>query len=197
MEEKELKVEDIPWGYALCFNSECGDKDRCMHYQAWLLMPKDRYSGQAVFPTAWENGKCRCFREKKLVKKAWGFSKLYHNVPQRQRAEARECVHALFGSGNGPYYRAHHGENMLAPKAGRNFGGSRQVWQHRGYWVWSLRDRLGLRLIDTNSHLPLLKSEKLLSIRGLNKILHLFCFHKTSTYPLLTIYKTTWNQNSH
>jgi len=54
----------------LCFNNECADKDRCMHYQAWLLMPKERDCGTAVYPTAWEDGQCRCFREKKLVKKA-------------------------------------------------------------------------------------------------------------------------------
>ena len=116
MEEKELKAKDIPWGYPLCFNNECADNDRCMHYQARLLMPKDRYSGSAVFPTAWENGKCRCYREKRLVKKAWGFTRLYNNIPQRQKAEARQCVRALFGSGNGPYYRAHHGEIMLSPQ---------------------------------------------------------------------------------
>jgi hypothetical protein len=33
-EEKELKAKDIPWGYPLCFNRECRDKDKCMHYQA-------------------------------------------------------------------------------------------------------------------------------------------------------------------
>ena len=114
MEEKELKAEDIPMGYPLCFNSECADKDRCMHYQAWLVMPKDRNSGSAVYPTAWEDGPCRCFCEKKLVKKAWGFTKLYDSVPKWQRAEARQRVHALFGGGNGPYYRVHHGENMLS-----------------------------------------------------------------------------------
>ena len=116
MEEKELKAEDIPKGYPLCFNNECADKDSCMHYQARLLMPNDRYSGAAVYPTAWEDGHCRCFREKKLVKKAWGFTKLYDNVPHWQKAEARQCVHALFGGGNGPYYRVHHGENMLSPQ---------------------------------------------------------------------------------
>ena len=55
MEEKELKAEDIPKGYPLCFNNECADKDRCMHYQARLLMPKERYYGAAVYPTAWED----------------------------------------------------------------------------------------------------------------------------------------------
>ena len=116
MEEKELKGKDIPWGYSLCFNNECADKDKCMHYQARLLMPQDRYSGPAVFPTAWENGKCRCFREKRRVTKAWGFTKLYRNVPQHLKAEARQRVRALFGKGNGPYYRVHHGENMLSPE---------------------------------------------------------------------------------
>jgi hypothetical protein len=37
-------------------------------------------------------------------------------VPQRQKAEARHYVHALFGRGNGPYYRAHHGDIMLSPQ---------------------------------------------------------------------------------
>jgi hypothetical protein len=87
-----------------------------MHYQAWLLMSKEQYEGAAIFPTAWESGKCRCFREKRLVEKAWGFTKIYDNVPRRDKAEARQRVHALFGSGNGPYYRVHHGEKRLTPK---------------------------------------------------------------------------------
>ena len=114
--EKELKANDIPWGYALCFNDACGLKDKCMHYQARLLKSEGRYIGQAVYPTAWQDGECRCFREKKLAKKAWGFAKLYQNVPYHQRADARQCVRSYFSSGNGPYYRYHHGENMLTPK---------------------------------------------------------------------------------
>ena len=102
--------------YALCFNDACGLKDKCMHYQARLLTAEGRYSGQAVYPTAWQDGECRCFREKKLVKKAWGFSQLYKNVPHYQRAEARHCVRSYFSSGNGPYYRFYHGENKLSPQ---------------------------------------------------------------------------------
>ena len=114
--EKELKVKNIPWGYSLCFNDACKEKEKCMHYQARLLMPEECYSGQAVYPTAWKEGQCRCFCEKKLVRKAWGFTKLYNNVPKNLKAEARQCVHAYFGRGQGPYYRVHHGENMLSPK---------------------------------------------------------------------------------
>ena len=92
MENKELKSKDIPWGYALCFNDACGLKDKCMHYQTRLLKAEGRYIGQAVYPTAWQDG------------------------PSRDRAEARHCVRSYFSSGNGPYYRVHHGENKLSPQ---------------------------------------------------------------------------------
>ena len=116
MEEKILTYKDIPMGYPLCFNKECKQKENCMHYQARLLLPEDCHYGSAIFPTAWQDGNCMYFKEKRLVRKAWGFTKLYDNVPQRQRAEARQSVHAFFGRGNGPYYRAHHGEIMLSPE---------------------------------------------------------------------------------
>ena len=116
MEEKILTYKDIPMGYPLCFNYECTQKDHCMHYQARLLMPEGRLYGSAVFPTAWQDGACKCFREKKLVQKARGFTKLYDNIPRWQRAEARHCVRSYFSGGNGPYYRYHHGENLLSPE---------------------------------------------------------------------------------
>ena len=87
-----------------------------MHYQAMLLTSAGRYSGSAVFPTAWQDGKCRCYREKKLVRKAWGFSGLYKNVDHRDKTAARQSVSSYFGRGNGQYYRAHHGEILLSPK---------------------------------------------------------------------------------
>ena len=50
------------------------------------------------------------------MQKAWGFTHLYDNVPQRDKAEARLCVRSSFSGGNGPYYRVHHGENMISPE---------------------------------------------------------------------------------
>ena len=116
MEEKKLTYNDVPMGYSLCFNNECANKACCMHYQARLLMPKERYYGQAIYPTAWQDGACKAFREKRLVRKAWGFTKLYHNIPHRDVAEARRCVRNYFSGGCGPYYRYHHGENLLSPE---------------------------------------------------------------------------------
>lgn len=116
MEEKKLTYNDIPMGYPLCFNDECAKKACCMHYQARMLMPENRYYGSAIYPTAWQNDECKCFCEKRMVRKAWGFTHLYNHVPQRDVAEARRCVRSYFSGGCGPYYRYHHGENLLSPE---------------------------------------------------------------------------------
>ena len=116
MEEKKLTYKDVPMGYPLCFNHECTKKGNCMHYQARLTLPEGHLSGPAVFPTAWQDGECKCFHEKRFVRKAWGFTKLFNNVPQRDKAEARRCVRSYFSRGCGPYYRYHHGENLLSPE---------------------------------------------------------------------------------
>ena len=114
--ENRLELKNIPWGYELCFNESCPLRDRCLHYQAYLLKPAEKLGGAAVYPDAWKRGECVSFREAKQVQKAWGFSQLYKNVPRHQRAEARFCVRSYFSGGNGPYYRYHHGEKMLSPR---------------------------------------------------------------------------------
>lgn len=84
--------------------------------QARLLLPEERLAGPTIYPTAWKDGECKHYREKRLVQKAWGFTHLYDIVPQRDKAEARYCVRSSFSGGNGPYYRVHKGENMIYPK---------------------------------------------------------------------------------
>jgi hypothetical protein len=114
--ENLLESKNIPHGYALCFNEGCQLRDKCLHFQAYLLKPENQLGGPAIYPDAWKNGQCQRFNEAKLVQKAWGFTKLYHNVPQRDKAEARQSVRSFFSHGCGPYYRYHHGENMLSPE---------------------------------------------------------------------------------
>ena len=116
MEEKKLTYRDVPMGYPLCFNEGCSKSACCMHYQARLTLPEDRHHGPAIYPTAWQDGECKYFREKRLVQKAWGFTRIYHNIPQKDKAEARQRVRSSFSGGNGPYYRVHHGENMITPE---------------------------------------------------------------------------------
>lgn len=113
--EKRIDIKNIPWGYELCFNADCQLREKCLHYQAYLLKPAERLGGPAVYPDAWKDGQCRRFCEDKLIQVAWGFKNIYKNVPYYQRSEARLCVKNYFSSGNGPYYRYYHGENKLTP----------------------------------------------------------------------------------
>jgi hypothetical protein len=114
--EKQLEYKNIPWEYPLCFNEACKLRESCMHYQAYKLHPKERLTGPAVLPSAWQDGECQRYSETGLVKKAWGFSNIYNNVPNYQKAEARRRVKSYFSWGNGPYYRYHHGVNKLSPR---------------------------------------------------------------------------------
>ena len=102
--------------FPLCFNHECAKNACCMHYQAGLLLPDDCHHGPAIYPTAWRNGECKYFREKRLVLKAWGFTHLYDNLPRKDKSAARQRVMSYISSGCGPYYRYHHGERLLSPE---------------------------------------------------------------------------------
>ena len=113
--EKELEIKDIPSKYKLCFNEACQLRDNCMHYQAYLRKSETVLAGPAIYPDAWKNGQCEHFNEVKIVTKAWGFTRIYNNVPQYLVATARRKVSNYFSRGCGPYYRYHHGENKLTP----------------------------------------------------------------------------------
>ncbi len=118
--EKQLELKNIPWEYELCFNENCPLREKCLHYQAYLLQPARRLGGPAIYPSAWKSGECSRFTEAKLIQKAWGFDHLYDNVPNNLKSAARQDVHAYLGSGQSAYYRVHHGERMLSPRQQRD-----------------------------------------------------------------------------
>ena len=113
--ENRLELKNIPWEYELCFNENCPLREKCLHYQAYMLQPAKRLGGPAIYPSAWKSGECSRFTEAKLIQKAWGFEHLYDNVPNNLKSTARKRVHAYLGSAQSAYYRVHHGERMLSP----------------------------------------------------------------------------------
>ena len=40
--ENQLKYENIPNGYELCFNNNCQQRECCLHYQAYRLQWRKR-----------------------------------------------------------------------------------------------------------------------------------------------------------
>jgi hypothetical protein len=80
--DQNLEIKNIPSKYKLCFNEACQLREKCMHYQAYLRKPETVLGGPAIYPDAWKNGQCERYNEVKMVRKAWGFTRIYNNVPQ-------------------------------------------------------------------------------------------------------------------
>jgi hypothetical protein len=145
--EKQLQRKNIPFGYKLCFNEACQLREKCMHYQAYLLQSKERLSAPAILPSAWQDGQCQCYCEDKMVKKAWGFSNIYNNVPNYQKAEASEGEELLQLGQRSllplPSWR----EQTIASATERHHGDTVRLRQYRRIKVRPLRN--GLRLCLT------------------------------------------------
>ena len=119
MKEKELSeltYKDAPSGYPICYNELCSKRGECMHYHMSSLMPSYKKEGKAVYPAAWKDGECSYFREKRLVRMAWGFNGLYKNLTKHEAADARVLVRQYFNMGKSTYYYYHHGEKLLSPR---------------------------------------------------------------------------------
>jgi hypothetical protein len=64
------------------------------------MKSENRLGGPAIYPDAWKNGLCKRYNEAKMIRKAWGFSHIYNNVPHYLRAEARQKVSNYFSNGS-------------------------------------------------------------------------------------------------
>ena len=82
MDEKELlkkafKYGNVPSNITYCFTEPCPMKDKCIHYLSALYKNEETDRGDAIFPNALKNGKCKYFAPLRVVKMAWGFDKLF------------------------------------------------------------------------------------------------------------------------
>lgn len=137
------EIINVPEGYLYCFNTGCPREKECMRHFAAEHIVHNTIMGSAVFPTALlVDGGCPKFKQKRVVKAAWGFSHLFKEVKERHATLLRDKIKAYLG-GNGTYYRYHHGERLLTPEQqewilnlfrqygyaeGLEFEGYRNVW---------------------------------------------------------------------
>lgn len=137
--ESQIKVPDE---YLYCFNAGCPKEKDCIHHFAAEHVASSVKQGQAVFPTALQGDEaCGKFKQKRLIKAAWGFSPLFEDVKERHSTILRNKIKDFLG-GNGTYYRYHHGDRLLTPEQqawildlfsrygydGLHFGGYQEVW---------------------------------------------------------------------
>ena len=114
MEKLDLKFENVPNNWAVCFNNDCPLKEQCLRYQAAITVPDGVCYGMSVWPQAYKNGQCRMFAEIKTVTMAWGFSQLYKDLRHEDYKEIRTRMEDHFGRA-GNYYRYNRGEKLLTP----------------------------------------------------------------------------------
>lgn len=114
MENTNLKFEDVPFNWALCFNNDCPMKEQCLRHLAAATVPDDVTHGHSVWPNALKGDHCAMFFEVKYIDVAWGFSQLYSNLRQQDYPIIRRRMEDHFGRA-GNYYRYNRGEKKLTP----------------------------------------------------------------------------------
>ena len=103
MDEKELlkkafKYGNVPSNITYCFTEPCPMKDKCIHYLSALYKNEETDRGDAIFPNALKNGKCKYFAPLRVVKMAWGFDKLFAEMKVKDAPSLRAEMRDYLGS---------------------------------------------------------------------------------------------------
>lgn len=105
----------VNYNMAYCFNDSCPKAKNCFRHMAVKFKKATHQMGNAVFPDALQDGKCKYFIRPRIIKAAWGFTPLYNEVKHGDVISMRGKVIGLLG-GKTSYYRYHRGEKLLTPE---------------------------------------------------------------------------------
>ncbi len=105
----------LPPAWAFCFIDGCPKASECILHISSSVIPSDKTSGNAIYPTAASTGSCPHFKAIKKIHAAWGFDTLFDNVKQKDVVALRNAIKQYLG-GHGTYYRYHNGEKLLSPE---------------------------------------------------------------------------------
>lgn len=127
--EQKYDFKQIPSGWRYCFNAQCPMKDQCLRFQTALALSDSYEWGEAVFPGALKNGKCRFFRKDEKVLLATGF--VSKNQPRMNEmfVAMRHRLTQYLG-GNGTYYLYRNGKKWLTPRQQADI---RAIFRRAGY----------------------------------------------------------------
>ena len=135
MMDKDFDYGKLPYGWAMCYLSECSRKEECMRYQVCLSAQCTK--NQCVLPTVLREGECPYFHPIRKVRVAIGFKGIFREVKERDHSEIRRRIANYLGRG-GTYYRYRNGERSLTPKQQEWI---RQLFRRYGYTEEVVFDR--------------------------------------------------------
>ena len=109
-----LTLEQIPYTFSRCFQSDCPQADTCAHFLESKFIIKGQVSGPAIYPTSRLNGTCVCYKQTGIIHAAYGFKALFAEIKKKDEKPIRDRIKKYLG-GNTAYYRYHHGKRLLSP----------------------------------------------------------------------------------
>ena len=109
-----LTLEQIPYTFSRCFQSDCPQADTCAHFLASKFIIKGQVSGPAIYPTSRLNGTCVCYKQTGIIHAAYVFKALFAEIKKKDEKPIRDRIKKYLG-GNTAYYRYHHGKRLLSP----------------------------------------------------------------------------------
>ena len=127
--EQKYDFKQIPSGWRYCFHAQCPMKDQCLRYQTAQALPENYEMGEAVFPRALKNGRCRFFRKDEKVVMATGFL-IAGNSQMSERFRAMRLSLTRYLGGNGTYYLYRNGKKWLTPQQQADI---RALFRRAGY----------------------------------------------------------------
>ena len=114
--EKEIRFNDVPRWWALCFNELCAMKEHCLRHRVAAAVPATQRQALCVTPAASTARSCSMYVEATPVLVARGFDGAFQRLQSRDaRHDLRLSLTRYFGS-RGSYYRYKHGECILTPR---------------------------------------------------------------------------------
>lgn len=116
MESLNIRPEDVPSSFLLCFHPDCPRRADCLRHVAGEPAGRVRDHGACVFPSALNSdGQCRFFRPVRTIRSAWGFRPLFDRVRHEDYALLRTQVMLLSGS-RSRFFRYNRGDYRLTPE---------------------------------------------------------------------------------
>jgi len=111
MDEKRI-LQEFKDGYTVCFLEGCPLSATCAHRVAYGQMRPGRYAANSVLPRVLEMETCPMYVEYKVVRKAWGFKKMYDKVAVNDLPRMKTRI-MCYLQGRNSYYRYFRGEKLL------------------------------------------------------------------------------------
>ena len=94
-----LTLEQIPYTFSRCFQSDCPQADTCAHFLASKFIIKGQVSGPAIYPTSRLNGTCVCYKQTGIIHAAYGFKALFAEIKKKNEKPIRDRIKKYLGVG--------------------------------------------------------------------------------------------------